>query len=52
MSKNQDIQHAGPQPMTGFVLLFVDCLSATMPNGSTSVSNGDGIGGAGESGRA
>ncbi|VWD49753.1 hypothetical protein BLA39750_06040 [Burkholderia lata] len=38
--------------MTGFVLLFVDRLLATMPYDSTSVSNGGGIGGADESGRA
>ncbi|MBN3841029.1 hypothetical protein [Burkholderia sp. Ac-20349] len=52
MSKNQDIQHAGTQPMTGFVLLFVDCLWATMPYRSVSASNGGGIGGTDESGRA
>ncbi|HDR9481645.1 TPA: hypothetical protein QDC20_003186 [Burkholderia aenigmatica] len=52
MSKNQDIQHADTQPMPGFVLLFVDRLSATMPNGSTYASNGGGIGGTDGSGRA
>ncbi|WP_175907127.1 MULTISPECIES: hypothetical protein [unclassified Burkholderia] len=45
MSKNQDIQQAGTQPMTGFLLPFVEHRSTTTLYGSISVPNGGGIGG-------
>lgn len=45
MSKNQDIQQAGTQPMTGFLLPFVEHRSTTTLYGSISVPSGGGVGG-------